>query len=334
MNSPSSPGSTSPSGPAALPDRAAPVPADRKLRYDELLAAAGHYAAIPMGVVHPCSREALEGALESARLGLIEPVLIGPVAKIREVAATHGLDLAGLPLVDVAHSHAAAARAVELARQGKVEALMKGSLHSDELMGEVVSASSGLRTKRRVSHVFVLDVPSYPRPLLISDAAINIEPDLDAKADIVRNAIALAHALAIAEPRVAILSATETVSPRLRSSLDAAALAKMADRGQITGGIVDGPLAFDNAVSLAAATIKGLHSPVAGQADILIVPDLEAGNMLAKQLEYLGGAQAAGIVMGARVPIVLTSRADSAHSRIASSAIALILAHRYRVSPP
>jgi phosphotransacetylase/acyl dehydratase len=316
---------------ADLPE---PLMADQNLRYDQLLAVARRHPRIRMGVVHPCSQESLEGALSAAQLGLIDPVLIGPASRVRSVAAERGFDLQGMTLVDVPHSHAAAAKGVAMARAGEVEALMKGSLHSDELLAEVVNATTGLRTARRISHVFVLDVPRYPKPLLISDAAINIEPDLAAKADIVQNAIDLAHVLNIAEPKVAILSAVETVSPRLRSALDAAALAKMADRGQIVGGIVDGPLAFDNAVSIAAAKTKGIRSPVAGEADVLIVPDLESGNMLAKQLEYLGGAQAAGIVMGARVPIVLTSRADTAHSRIASCAIALILAHRYRAAPP
>jgi phosphate acetyltransferase len=311
-----------------------PLMADKNLRYDQLLAMAKRFPCIRMGVVHPCSREALDGALSAARLGLIEPVLIGPQAKIRNLADTCGFALEGIALVDVPHSHAAAAKAVEMARAGEVEALMKGSLHSDELLAEVVSATSGLRTRRRISHVFALDVPRYPKPLLISDAAINIEPDLDAKIDIVQNAIDLARVLAIPHPKVAILSAVETVTPKLRSSMDAAALAKMAERGQIVGGIVDGPLAFDNAVSLAAAKIKGIRSPVAGEADVLIVPEIEAGNMLVKQLEYLGDAQAAGIVMGARVPIVLTSRADTAHSRIASCAVALMLAHHYRTSPP
>lgn len=313
---------------------AEPLMADRNLRYDALLAEARPYPRIRMGVVHPCSQEALEGALQAAAHDLIEPILIGPQAKIRGIAAEHGLDLEGITLIDVPHSRAAAAKGVEMARAGEVEALMKGSLHSDELLAEVVNATSGLRTRRRISHVFVLDVPRYPKPLLISDAAINIEPDFAAKVDIVQNAIDLARVLNIAEPKVAILSAVETVSPKLRSAMEAAALSKMAERGQIVGGIVDGPLAFDNAVSIAAAKTKGIHSPVAGEADILIVPDLESGNMLAKQLEYLGDAQAAGIVMGARVPIVLTSRADSAHSRIASCAIALILAHHYRIAPP
>ena len=279
-----------------------------------------------MGVVHPCSSDALEGAMAAARLGLIEPVLIGPVARIRSLAATHGIDLGDAQLVDVPHSHAAAAKAVAMARSGDVGALMKGSLHTDELMTEVVDVQSGLRTARRISHVFVLDVPRYLKPLMITDAAINVAPDLDAKVDIVQNAIDLAHALGRAQPKVAILSAVETVTPKLRSTMEAAALAKMADRGQITGGLVDGPLAFDNAISMAAARTKGIRSPVAGDADILVVPDIETGNMLAKQLEYFGDAQLAGIALGAKVPIVLSSRADSSHSRIASCAIALLWA--------
>ncbi len=308
-----------------------PLMTNKNLRYDQLLNAAKALPRIKMGVVHPCSREALEGALDADRLGLIQALLIGPESRIRSLAEECQLDLSGFSILDVPHSHAAAAKAVELARVGDVDALMKGSLHSDELLSAVVNAQTGLRTERRVSHVFVLDVPRYPKPLLITDAAINVEPDFDAKVDIVQNAIDLAHALGIERPKVAILSAVETVMPKLRSSMDAAALSKMADRGQITGGLVDGPLAFDNAVSLAAAKTKGIQSKVAGDADILVVPDLESGNMLAKQLEYLGGAQAAGIVMGAKVPIVLTSRADSAHSRIASCAIALLLiAHRLK----
>ena len=314
----------------ARTDLPEPLMADRNLRYDQLLTAAKSLPRIRMGVVHPCSREALEGALEADRLGLVQALLIGPEARIRALADECGLDLTGLRIVDVPHSHAAADRAVELARAGEVEALMKGSLHSDELLGAVVNAQTGLRTERRVSHVFVLDVPRYPKPLLITDAAINVAPDFDAKVDIVQNAIDLAQALGIDRPKVAVLSAVETVTPKLRSSMDAAALSKMADRGQITGGLVDGPLAFDNAVSLAAAKTKGIESQVAGDADILVVPDLESGNMLAKQLEYLGGAQAAGLVMGAQVPIVLTSRADSAHSRIASCAIALLLIEHRR----
>ena len=310
-----------------------PLMADKNLRYDQLLNAAKALPPVKMGVVHPCSRESLEGALEADRIGLIEAALIGPETRIRALANECGFDLSGVSIIDAAHSHAAAAKAVEMARNGEVDALMKGSLHSDELLGLVVHPQTGLRTERRVSHVFVLDVPLYPKPLLITDAAINVEPDFEAKVDIVQNAIDLAHALGIDKPKVAILSAVETVSPKLRSSMDAAALSKMADRGQITGGLVDGPLAFDNAVSMAAVKTKGIISPVAGDADILVVPDLESGNMLAKQLEYLGGAQAAGIVMGARVPIVLTSRADSSHSRIASCAIAILLIN-HRLNAP
>ena len=311
-------------------DLSEPLMTDKHLRYDQLLNAAKALPRIKMGVVHPCSREALEGALDADRLGLIEAILIGPALRIRSLAGECGLDLAGVSIVDVAHSHAAASKAVELARAGDIDALMKGSLHSDELLGAVVHPQTGLRTERRISHVFALDVPRYPKPLLITDAAINIAPDFDAKVDIVQNAIDLAHALGIDQPKVAVLSAVETVTPKLRSSMDAAALSKMADRGQITGGLVDGPLAFDNAVSMAAVKTKGIVSKVAGDADILVVPDLESGNMLAKQLEYLGGAQAAGIVMGAKVPIVLTSRADSAHSRSASCAIALLLINHRR----
>ncbi len=310
-----------------------PLMADKNLRYDQLLEAAKRLPPIRMGVVHPCSREALEGALDAARLGLIEPVLIGPESRIRALAEECGFDLGAATVIDVPHSNAAAAQAVAMARNCQVQALMKGSLHSDELLAEVVNAQTGLRTGRRVSHVFVLDVPRYPKPLLITDAAINVAPDFDAKVDIVQNAIDLAHALGNPMPKVAILSAVETVTSKLRSAMDAAALSKMADRGQITGGLVDGPLAFDNAVSLAAAKTKGIQSRVAGEADILVVPDLEAGNMLAKQLEYLGDAQTAGIVMGARVPIVLTSRADSAHSRIASCAIAVLWLNHVHAKP-
>jgi phosphate acetyltransferase len=298
---------------------------DKMARHKQLLELAKGLAPIKVAVVHPCSEEALRGALEAAVEGLIEPLLVGPEERIRRVAADAKIDLHGRRIVAAPHSHAAAALAVEMARNGEVQALMKGSLHTDELMAEVVKATGGLRTERRVSHVFVLDVPSYPKPLLISDAAINVEPDLEAKRDIVRNAIELAHALGIERPKVAILAAVETVSMKMRSTLDAAALCKMADRGQITGGIVDGPLAFDNAVSAQAARDKGIVSAVAGQADILIAPDLEAGNMLAKQLQYLADAQAAGLVMGARVPVILTSRADGALARIASCALATLV---------
>jgi phosphotransacetylase len=267
---------------------------------------------------------------------LIEPVLVGPLAKIRGTAEKLGRSIDAIEIVDVPHSHAAAARAVELARSGSVRALMKGALHTDELMAAVVDAATGLRTERRMSHVFALDVPTYPKPLLLTDAAINIDPDLLDKRDIVQNAIDLAHALGIAAPKVAVLSAVETVYPKIKSTVEAAALCKMVDRGQITGGIVDGPLAFDNAISRASADAKHIVSPVAGDADILVVPDLESGNMLVKQLIYLGGAEAAGIALGARVPIVLTSRSDDVLSRLASCALALLFEHFHRrpANPP
>ena len=303
---------------------------DREARYQHLLDRTRGLAAIPMAVVHPCDRESLLGVVEATQAGLIVPTLVGPEAKIRSVAEQQGIDLAGIAIIDVEHSHAAAARAVALAREGRAEALMKGSLHTDELMGEVVDANTGLRTARRISHVFLADVPTYPKPLLITDAAINIDPDLECKADIVRNAIDLAIVLGIVEPKVAILAAVETVTPKMRATLDAAALCKMADRGQIAGGVLDGPLAFDNAISIVAAKTKGILSAVAGRADILVVPDLESGNMLAKQLEYLAEALMTGVVVGARVPIVLTSRADTAETRAASCAIALLTAHAKR----
>ena len=303
---------------------------DREARYQHLLDRTRGLAAIPMAVVHPCDRESLLGVVEATQAGLIVPTLVGPEAKIRSVAEQQGIDLAGIAIIDVEHSHAAAARAVALAREGRAEALMKGSLHTDELMGEVVDANTGLRTARRISHVFLADVPTYPKPLLITDAAINIDPDLECKADIVRNAIDLAIVLGIVEPKVAILAAVETVTPKMRATLDAAALCKMADRGQIAGGVLDGPLAFDNAISIVAAKTKGILSAVAGRADILLVPDLESGNMLAKQLEYLAEALLTGVVVGARVPIVLTSRADTAETRAASCAIALLMAHAKR----
>jgi phosphotransacetylase/acyl dehydratase len=307
---------------------------DRTLRYQQLLALTHGMDPMTVAVVHPCSEEALRGAVEAAEIGLIVPVLLGPEGRIRALAQACGIDLAGHSVVHAAHSHAAAALGVAMARNGEVQALMKGSLHTDELMAEVVKATDGLRTERRISHIFVLDVPSYPKPLLISDAAINFEPDLEAKRDIVRNAIDLAHALGIALPKVAILAAVETVNPKMRSTLDAAALCKMADRGQITGAILDGPLAFDNAISAQAAQGKGIVSAVAGQADILIAPDLEAGNMLSKQLQYLADAQSAGLVMGARVPVILTSRADGPAARIASCALArLVVAARAAALP-
>ena len=285
---------------------------------------------VPCAVVHPCDHDSLLGPLEAARRGLIVPVLVGPQAKINAVAQAAGADLSGLRIVDTEHSHAAADAAVAMARAGEVQALMKGSLHTDELMGAVVASATGLRTARRISHVFVLDVPAYPRMLLITDAAINVAPKLRDKVDIAQNAIELAQVLGIAQPRVAILAAVETVNPDMQSTLDAAALCKMADRGQISGGLLDGPLAFDNAVSEAAARTKKIESAVAGRADILLAPDLESGNMMAKQLQYLAGADSAGIVLGARVPIVLTSRADSVRSRLASTVVMAMLADAQR----
>jgi phosphotransacetylase/acyl dehydratase len=290
--------------------------------------------AIRMAIVHPCDELSLASVLDARAAGLIEPVLVAPKAKLEAVARKFGLDLSGIVIEDVAHSNAAAARAVELAATGQVEALMKGSLHTDELMHAVVAPNSGLHTARRVSHCFLMHTPAYLQRLIITDAAINIAPTLNEKADIVRNAIDLAHIIGVAEPRVAILAAVETVNVRMQATLDAAALCKMADRGQITGGVLDGPLAIDVAISAAAARVKGIASPVAGIADILVVPDLESGNMLAKQIEYFGGASIAGIVMGTRVPVVLTSRADSRESRIASCALASLIAHRYRDHPP
>ena len=286
---------------------------------------------IKVAVVHPCDPVSLSAALDAHAAGLIEPVLVGPRERLQAVAQQRDLKLEGFTIVDMPHSEAAATRAVELAVKGEVEALMKGSLHTDELMAAVVG--SALRTGRRMSHCFVMQTPAYPRPFIITDAAINIAPTLKHKADIVRNAVDLAHAFGIARPRVAILAAVETVNDDMPATLDAAALCKMADRGQIAGAVLDGPLAFDNAVSAAAARTKGIVSDVAGAADILVVPDLESGNMLAKQLEYLGGAASAGIVLGARVPIVLTSRADSRESRIASCGIALVVARRLGQRP-
>ena len=299
-----------------------------------LLDCARQLGRIRVAVVHPCDATSLATVLEAHTLGLIDPVVVAPAAKVRAVAEQAGIDIAGLAIEDVPHSHAAAARAVEMARAAQVEALMKGSLHTDELMSAVVDGATGLRTKRRISHCFLMQSPRYPRPFIVTDAAINIAPTLETKADIVRNAIELARVIGVVQPRVAILAAVETVNPAMPSTLDAAALCKMADRGQIEGALLDGPLAFDNAVSEEAARIKSIRSEVAGRADILVVPDLESGNMLAKQLEYLGGASSAGIVLGARVPIILTSRADPREARVASCALALMLAHTYRNSPP
>ena len=281
-------------------------------------------------VAHPCDESSLRGASEAAQAGLITPILVGPEARIRAVAEQCGVDLAAYRLDDAPHSHAAAAQAVALVRAGEADALMKGSLHTDELMAEVVRKDTGLRTERRISHAFIMDVPTYPKPLVVTDAAINIFPDLETKADIVRNAIDMAHAFGREMPKVAILSAVETVTPKIPSTIDAAALCKMAERGQITGALLDGPLAFDNAISKEAAAIKGIRSEVAGDADILLVPDLEAGNILAKQLSFLANADAAGIVLGARVPIILTSRADSLRARMASCAIAALLVDWHR----
>jgi len=296
-----------------------------------LLSLAAILKPLRTAVVHPTSTEALEGALDAAKFGLIDPVFIGPKEKILNVAKKLNRDLSDYEIINTEHSHAAAIKSVALAFENQVQAIMKGNLHTDELMHAVLNKTSGLRTERRMSHVFAFDVPTYPRPLLITDAAINIYPSLEDKKDILQNALDLAHALHIKNPKVAILSAVETVSPYLKSTIEAAALCKMVDRRQITGGIVDGPLAFDNAISEAAALTKGIDSPVAGQADILLVPDVESGNMLAKQLEYLGDAEGAGIVLGARVPIILTSRADDTTSRMASCALAVLLAHKQRL---
>ena len=311
--------------------RTAALPADANVEsrpspFDALLKTAATLGAIPTAVVHPCDAPSLQAALEAASSELIQPILVGPRTKILRAAESAGVDLDDYRIEDVPHSHAAAARAVGLARAGEVAALMKGALHTDELMAEVVDHEHGLRTERRVSHVFALDVPRYPKLLLLTDGALNITPDLLDKRDIVQNAIDLAHAIGIALPQVAILSAVETVNPRIVSTIDAAALCKMRDRGQITGGILEGPLAFDNAVSVAAAAIKGIDSPVAGHADILVVPDLMTGNMLAKQMVYLAGACSAGVALGARVPIALTSRADTVRARVMSCALARLLA--------
>lgn len=297
--------------------------------YQQLLGRAQGLAPLRTAVVHPVDPTSLLGAVEAAKAKLIVPVLVGPEARIRAAAAQAAVDLTAYEFVPTEHSHAAAARAVELARDRKVEALMKGSLHTDEFMGAIV-AEERLRTARRMSHVFVIDVPGYSRLLFLTDAAINIYPSLEEKADIIQNVIELAHALGLQSPKVAILSAIETISSKIRSTLDAAILCKMAERGQITGGVLDGPLAFDNAISEEAARCKGLTSSVAGHADVLVVPDLEAGNMLAKQLEYLAHAQVAGVVLGARVPIMLTGRADGTLARLCSCAIALLLA-RYKL---
>ena len=304
-----------------------PTPQTANQRQHGLLQSARLLPPITMAVAHPCDADSLLGALDAAQEGLVKLLLVGPRKKIQRVAEDCGADISAWPLIDVPHSHAAAAEAVRLVRAGEAQALMKGSLHTDELMAEVTAQDTGLRTGRRMSHVFIMDVPTYPKHLLITDAAINIEPTLADKRDIVQNAINLAHILGVSRPHVAIVSSVETVNPAIRSTVDAAALCKMADRGQITGGVLDGPLGFDNAISLEAAERKGIKSPVSGRADILVVPDLDAGNMLAKQLQYLAGALAAGIVLGAKVPIVLTSRADDRATRVASCAAASLVAH-------
>jgi phosphotransacetylase len=299
-------------------------------KYEALLLRCAGLSVVPTAVAHPCEKMALAGALEAWQKKLITPILVGPVAKIEGIANASGLDLRGIQILDTPHSSASAAVAVELVRDGKAELLMKGSLHTDELLTAVVSREAGLRTGRRISHVFIMDVPTYHKVLMITDAAINISPTLEDKADICQNAIDLAVSLGLENPKVAILTAVETVTSKMPATIDAAALCKMAERGQIRGGILDGPLAFDNAIDKQAAQIKGIHSVVAGDPDILLVPDLEAGNMLAKQLTFLAGADSAGLVLGARVPIILTSRADNVRSRIASCAVAVLAAHARR----
>jgi phosphate acetyltransferase len=299
-------------------------------KYERLLERCASFAAVPTAVAHPCEKTALEGALEAGQKGLIIPILVGPTAKLEAVAKASGLDISRTKIVDTPHSSASAAKAVELVREGSAELLMKGSLHSDELLAAVVARDGGLRTGRRVSHVFIMDVPTYHKILIVTDAAINIAPTLEDKADICQNAIDLAVALGLERPKVAILAAVETVTSKMPATIDAAALCKMADRGQITGGMLDGPLAFDNAISKRAAEIKGIQSAVSGNPDILLVPDLEAGNMLAKQLILLANAESAGLVLGARVPIILTSRSDSVRSRIASCAVAMLAVHARR----
>ena len=299
-------------------------------KYEQVLVRCRTLEPIPTAVAHPCESTALAAALEAGAKGLIIPILVGPAAKIEDVAKRSGLTIGQTRIVDAPHSHAAAAKAVALVREGQAELLMKGSLHTDELLGAVVARETGLRTGRRISHVFIMDIPTYHKVLIVTDAAINIAPTLEDKVDICQNAIDLAISLGVATPKVAILAAVETVHSKMPATIDAAALCKMADRGQITGGLLDGPLAFDNAISREAARIKGLTSKVAGDPDILLVPDLEAGNMLAKQLSFLANADSAGLVLGARVPIILTSRADSVRSKIASCAVALLTAHARR----
>jgi phosphate acetyltransferase len=309
-----------------MPISAAAAPTQTHAKYERLIADAKKVPPATTIVVHPCDETSLRGAADAAMARIIIPILVGPKAKIAATARQHDVDISRFEIVDTAHSEDAAARAVELIHEGKGELLMKGSLHTDELMGAVTASATGLRTARRISHVFIMDVPTYPETLFITDAAINIFPDLDAKRDIIQNAIDLFTQVGLGTPRVAILSAVETVTSKIPSTIEAAALCKMAERGQITGGILDGPLAFDNAIDPDAAKIKGIQSPVAGRAQILAVPDLEAGNMLAKNLSFLAQADAAGLVLGARVPVILTSRADSVRTRMASCAVAVLYA--------
>jgi phosphotransacetylase len=299
-------------------------------KYEKLLLKCKSLKPVPTAVAHPCEVSALTGAVEAAEQGLIVPILVGPRAKIEATAKSAGIDVSKFQIVDTPHSNASAAKAVELLREAQAELLMKGSLHTDELMGAVVSREGGLRTGRRISHVFVMDVPTYHKVLIVTDGAINIAPTLEDKVDICQNAIDLAISLGLEKPKVAILAAVETVTSKMPATIDAAALCKMAERGQITGALLDGPLAFDNAISKQAAATKGIHSAVAGDPDILLAPDLEAGNILAKQLSFLAHADSAGLVLGARVPIILTSRADSGRSRIASCAVAMLAAHARR----
>jgi phosphotransacetylase len=301
-------------------------------KYEQLVARCKSLAAVTTAVAHPCEQSALAGAAEAAAEGLITPIYVGPKARIREIAAKAGIDLGGAEIIDAPHSNAAAEQAVALVREGRAELLMKGSLHTDELLGAVVARDSGLRTGRRISHVFIMDVPTYHKVLIVTDAAINIAPSLEDKADICQNAVDLAMSLGLNQPKVAILAAVETVTSKMPATLDAAALCKMAERGQIKGALLDGPLAFDNAISREAARTKGIRSEVAGDPDILLAPDLEAGNILAKLLSFLARADSAGLVVGARVPIILTSRADSVRARIASCAVAMLAAHARRTS--
>ncbi|MGD9670608.1 MAG: phosphate acetyltransferase [Hyphomicrobiaceae bacterium] len=317
-----------------MSEAAAKPVARRHEKYERLIAATNDLAPLPTAVAYPCDETSLRGAVEAADAGIIVPILVGPKGRISDLANSLKVDISGLEIVDTSSSIEAASRAVELVREGKAELLMKGSLHSDEILGAAARRENGLRTGRRISHVFVMDVPTHAQTLFITDAAVNIAPDLNAKRDIIQNAIDLYAALGLGVPKVAILSAVETVTTSIPSTIEAAALCKMADRGQITGGVLDGPLAFDNSISPEAARIKGIKSPVAGEAQILVVPDLEAGNMLAKNLTFLSNADAAGIVLGARVPIILTSRADNLRTRMASCAVAMLLAHSRRAKDP